>query len=253
MVTHSACAWIATWLATNSLAVIRVPSEEEERARHWGASVNSLSITDRSWRLRVAVCLLIMVCRLRAGGGRRAGAAWQASAGLDTVHLELYRPVLLALDQQIRALTVELEKAAPAALPKGMGALSTVVISREICNWQRFNNRGRSPVTPDFVRENIARGQTGARSITRHGNSRLRAALVELAWRLVRYQPQYHAGAKATHGLSTRSPGYQGAAQESHCRRGSSARCRSGGFIPHAAHPPCSDLSKGTNLFKSFA
>ena len=50
--------------------------------------------------------------------------------------------MLLALDQQIRALTVELEKAAPAALPKGMGALSTVVISpRGICNGQRFNNR----------------------------------------------------------------------------------------------------------------
>jgi hypothetical protein len=46
----------------------------------------------------------------------------------------------LVLDQQIRTLTVELEKAAPAALPKGMGALSSVVISREICNWQRFNN-----------------------------------------------------------------------------------------------------------------
>jgi hypothetical protein len=29
----------------------------------------------------------------------------------------------LVLDQQIRTLTVELEKAAPAALPKGMGAL----------------------------------------------------------------------------------------------------------------------------------
>ena len=56
-------------------------------------------------------------------------------------HLELYRPALLAFDQQIRALTIELEKAAPAALPTGMGALSSVVISREICNWQRFKNR----------------------------------------------------------------------------------------------------------------
>ena len=56
-------------------------------------------------------------------------------------HLELYRPVLLSLDQQIRALTVEVEKAAPAALPKGMGALSSVVISREICNWERLENR----------------------------------------------------------------------------------------------------------------
>ena len=27
--------------------------------------------------------------------------------------------------------------------------------------------------------------------MTKHGNPRLRAALVELAWRLVRFQPQY--------------------------------------------------------------
>jgi hypothetical protein len=52
-----------------------------------------------------------------------------------------YRPALLALDQQVGALTIELEKAAPAALPKGMGAMSSVVISREICDWQRFKNR----------------------------------------------------------------------------------------------------------------
>jgi transposase len=28
-------------------------------------------------------------------------------------------------------------------------------------------------------------------SVTKHGNPRLRAALVELAWRLVRFQPAY--------------------------------------------------------------
>jgi hypothetical protein len=28
--------------------------------------------------------------------------------------------------------------------------------------------------------------------VTKHGNPRLRAALVELAWRLVRFQPDYH-------------------------------------------------------------
>ena len=29
-------------------------------------------------------------------------------------------------------------------------------------------------------------------SVTKHGNGRLRAALVELAWRMVRFQPRYH-------------------------------------------------------------
>ena len=102
--------------------------------------------------------------------------------------------MLLALDQQIRALTIELEKAAPAALPKGMGALSTVVISREICDWQRFNNRRQvSSYTGLCPGEYSSGTKRVTGSITRHGNGRLRAALVELAWRLVRYQPQYHA------------------------------------------------------------
>ena len=75
-----------------------------------------------------------------------------------------------------------------------MGALSTVVISREICNWQRFNNRRQvSSYTGLCPGEYSSGAKRVARSITRHGNSRLRAALVELAWRLVRYQPQYHA------------------------------------------------------------
>jgi transposase len=108
-------------------------------------------------------------------------------------HLELYRPVLLALDQQIRALTIELEKAAPATLPKGMGALSSVVISREICDWQRFRNRRQvSSYTGLCPGEYSSGAKRVTGSITRHGNGRLRAALVELAWRLVRYQPQYH-------------------------------------------------------------
>jgi transposase len=35
-------------------------------------------------------------------------------------------------------------------------------------------------------------GQTRLQTcVTKHGNPRLRAALVELAWRLVRFQPQY--------------------------------------------------------------
>ena len=111
---HALCLRLDRYLAgnKNSLAVIRVPSEEEERPDTGGASVNSLSITDRSWRLRVAVCLLIMVCRpLRAGGGRRVEPAKLLPVWILS-HLELYRPVLLALDQQIRTLTVELESGA---------------------------------------------------------------------------------------------------------------------------------------------
>ena len=37
------------------------------------------------------------------------------------------------------------------------------------------------------------------RCVTKHGNPRLRAALVETAWRLVRFQPSYRAVVKWQH------------------------------------------------------
>jgi hypothetical protein len=76
---HALCLRLDRYLAgnKNSLAVIRVPSEEEERPGTGAVSVNSLSVTDRRWRLKAANCLLAMgYQRPRAGGGRRVGAAW---------------------------------------------------------------------------------------------------------------------------------------------------------------------------------
>ena len=195
---HALCLRLDRYLAgnKNSLAVIRVPGEEEERARHWGRQGEQL-VRHRQKMEAQGRDLLI-------SHGLPAPARWWRAQSWSRLgkllplwilsHLELYQPVLFALDQQIRALTIELEKAAPAALPKGMGALSSVVISREICDWQRFKNRRQiSSYTGLCPGEYSSGTKRVTGSITKHGNGRLRAALVELAWRLVRYQPQYHA------------------------------------------------------------
>jgi transposase len=198
----------------NALAVIRVPSEEEERARHWGRQRQQL-VAHRQ-KLEAQGRSLLLGHGLPAPGRWWRPQSWSHLGKLLPAwilsHLELYRPVLLALDQQIRSLSAELKKAAPAALPKGMGALSTVVISREICHWQRFTNRRQvSSYTGLCPGEYSSGTKRVTGSITKHGNGRLRAALVELAWRMVRYQPQYHAvqkrltvlasGAQATRSL----------------------------------------------------
>ena len=68
---------------------------------------------------------------------------------------------------------MELEKAAPAALPKGKGRLKQLVISREICNWQRFNNRRQiSSYTGLCPGEYSSGSKRVARSVTKYGNSR---------------------------------------------------------------------------------
>ena len=106
--------------------------------------------------------------------------------------LEVFRPVLAVLDAQIATLSAELEKAAPADLPGGLGKLTAVTLSREVCDWHRFKNRRQvSSYTGLCPGEYSSGGKRVPGAVTKHGNPRLRACLVELAWRLVRFQPGY--------------------------------------------------------------
>jgi transposase len=192
------CLRLDRYLAGNkdSLAVIRVPSEEEERARHWSRQREQL--VHHRQKMEAQGRGLLISHGLPAPAHWWKPQSWTRLGKLLPAwmlpHLELYRPALLALDQQVLTLTIELEKAAPAALPTGMGALSSEVISREICNWQRFKNRRQvSSYTGLCPGEHSSGTKRALGSVTKHGNRRLRATLVELAWRMVRFQPRYHA------------------------------------------------------------
>src|SRR5437868_2103913 len=102
------------------------------------------------------------------------------------------QPILLVLEEKIRALTVQLQSAAGPNQPRGLGQMSSVVIDREIGNWHRFNNRRQVGSYTGLCPGEYSSGNTRLQScVTKHGNPRLRAALVELAWRLVRFQPNY--------------------------------------------------------------
>src|SRR6266446_4484613 len=70
--------------------------------------------------------------------------------------------------------------------------MTSVVIDREIGNWDRFRNRRQVGSYTGLCPGEYSSGKTRLQScVTKHGNPRLRAALVELAWRLVRFQPNY--------------------------------------------------------------
>jgi transposase len=102
------------------------------------------------------------------------------------------QPILLALEEKIRGLTVQLQAAAAAHQPRGFGQLTSVVIDREVGNWDRFNSRRRVGSYTGLCPGEYSSGDTRLQScVTKHGNPRLRAALVEAAWRLVRFQPNY--------------------------------------------------------------
>jgi transposase len=98
----------------------------------------------------------------------------------------------LSLQGQIESLTSQLEAAAPPDIPAGLGKLTSVMLTREICNWHRFNNRRAiSSYTGLCPGERSSGSKRVPGSVTKRGNPRLRAALVECAWRMVRFQPQY--------------------------------------------------------------
>lgn len=74
----------------------------------------------------------------------------------------------------------------------GVGALTSQILEREILDWHRFKNRRQVASLTGMcpgVRSSGPKTRSGP--ITKHGNRRLRTALVELAWRCVRFQPEY--------------------------------------------------------------
>jgi transposase len=102
------------------------------------------------------------------------------------------QPILLALEDKIRALSVQLQSAATSNQPRGLGAMTSIIIDREIGNWTRFANRRQVGSYTGLCPSEYSSGNSRLqRCVTKHGNPRLRAALVELAWRLVRFQPNY--------------------------------------------------------------
>jgi transposase len=102
------------------------------------------------------------------------------------------QPILLALQEKIAALTVQLQSVAAPNQPCGLGKMTSVVIDREIGDWHRFNNRRQIASYTGLCPGEYSSGNTRLQScVTKHGNPRLRAGLVELAWRLVCFQPHY--------------------------------------------------------------
>lgn len=178
----------------HALARVRVPSEQEERSRAihrqreqlvkvrkvLEAQGRSLMVNHEIepvqwWWKQRAFCKLPV-------------PAWMKELLGNT------QPILIALQQKIAALTLQLQSAALPEQPRGLGKMTSVVIDREIGDWHRFNNRRQIASYTGLCPSEYSSGNTRLQScVTKHGNPRLRAALVELAWRLIRFQPDYGA------------------------------------------------------------
>jgi transposase len=107
--------------------------------------------------------------------------------------LEDLRKEILAAEEQQQALRKRIEALAPAmALPKGMGAYSAAVLEYEMKGWERFKNRRQvasyTGLCPG-VHLSDEKGKEGA--INHCGNPTVSWTLVEMVWRLKKWQPLY--------------------------------------------------------------
>src|SRR6266853_3142880 len=175
-----------------ALAIVRVPSEAEEQLRALHRQREQLV---KARKQPEAQGRSLMV-----NHGLEPVQNWwrpRTFAALDVPQWmrELLcnsQSILVALQQKIAALTVQLQSAASSDPPRGLGKMTSVIIDREIGDWKRFNNRRQIASYTGLCPGEYSSGNTRLQScVTKHGNPRLRAALVELSWRLVRFQPNY--------------------------------------------------------------
>jgi transposase len=175
-----------------ALALVRVPTEEEERSR----AIHR----QREQLLKARKQLEAQGRSLMVNHGMEPVRNWWKQCNFAALDVPSWMKellgnsqlILLALQGKITALTVQLQAAAASKQPRGLGAMTSVIIDREIGDWNRFNNRRQIASYTGLCPGEYSSGNTRLQScVTKHGNPRLRAALVELAWRLVRFQPHY--------------------------------------------------------------
>ena len=192
------CSSLDRYLAgnTQALAVVRVPTDEQEHSRSQTRQREQLV----SERKRLGAQGL---CAARYYGydlpdqwwrPRRFAALQSQTPDFLLELLARWQRLLLAIDEELDSLGGLIESAQQQMLPTGLGALTAQILDREIGEWNRFKNRRQIASYTGLVPSEHSSGQTQVRGpITKHGNPRLRHILIEAGWRLRQFQPEYRA------------------------------------------------------------
>jgi transposase len=176
---------------TRALATVRVPTEVEEQRRIHSRQREQLKRQVQRVAAQGRGLLLTQGYREKKGWWEKL--RWvrlQPKLPVWLVErLEVFRRLLDTLVAELDAATTVLEAATPAWRPKGLGGVSYATIEREIGDWHRFANRRQVGSYTGLCGGVSASGNSHQLlPITKHGNVRLRTALIELAWRLVVWQ-----------------------------------------------------------------
>jgi transposase len=177
-----------------AMTVVYVPTEAEEQQRLTARHRDHLS--QQIQRLRARGRGLLLSQGIFQTSSWYRNSQWEqlkvkVTPALRKV-LEDLRHSLEGLGQQLAEVERDLEATAPKQLPKGFGKLSFVLLARLLCNYQRFKSRRHIAGFTGLCGGVSASGPYHLDlSINKAGSPRIRALLIELAWRMIYWQPNY--------------------------------------------------------------
>jgi transposase len=190
-------------------SVVRVPSVEEEDARRPTREIQRLKKERTQHRNRIRGLLLTQ--------GVALTSFQRQTRDLDALHTRDGQPLPLSLrgelerellrlhllERQIKELNAQtaqqVEEAATPALRqaktltllRGVGADSATLLATEFFSWRDFKNRREVGAAAGLVGSPYSSGDSEReQGISKAGNTRVRARMIELAWLWLRFQPR---------------------------------------------------------------
>lgn len=179
---------------TKALSVVKVPTEAQEQKR--GLARQRQQLCSQRLSLAAQGRMLLLSQGYRQSNHWWQGRNWeplqQRLPQWLKSRLETFQSVIESIEEQIKKLSVQVAQGAPAQLPMGLGRLTHEIIEGEMKDFGHFKNRRQVGSYPGLTGGVSASGeQRRDLSITKAGNRRLSAALVECSWRMLQYQPDY--------------------------------------------------------------
>jgi transposase len=192
-------------------SVVRVPSEQDEDARHLHRGLQALKKERTRHRNRIKGLLmqqgikvgnpsrkkfLEVLEKLRTWNGQEVPPGLKAQVVIQYERLQMVEEQIKALEQEKaeklkKPDTHSLEKVAKLASLYGIGSVSCWTFVMEFFGWRQFHNRrevaalaGLTPTPYDSGKSLREQG------ISKAGNQRIRVLAVEIAWAWLRFQPQ---------------------------------------------------------------
>jgi transposase len=178
-----------------AFSTVHIPTVDEERERAMSRQRQQLMRE----RQRVAAMgrSLLATHNIHVTGKWWKGKAWTAikvqAPAWVIERLEVFIVILGPLEEQeVKLMKAIQEAAKEQKIPKGVGPLTFEILRREVGDWKRFNNRRQvSSYTGLCPREHSSGGKRRSGSVSKSGNPRVRAMLVEMVWRMMHWQPEY--------------------------------------------------------------